>query len=170
MSDVLSELVTLAASPALVDVLDEPPHPTFALDDQAIALRAIEAGIDEARTSGTRAAVCVADLTAVDDGTASRGPVLDAADAWLLRHLRPTDRVYWLDGACLVVASGLGHPHDAERLADRVRALPAAGETPLAVGLAIYPTHGDDAVTLLDCARRSARRAATPRGVSETRS
>ena len=75
MSDVLSELVTLAASPALVDVLDEPPHPTFALDDQAIALRAIEAGIDEARTSGTRAAVCVADLTAVDDGTASRGPV-----------------------------------------------------------------------------------------------
>ncbi len=170
LTDALSELVTLAAPPELVEALaaDDSPAPIFDFDDQALALRAIEAGVDEARATGTRAAVCVADLTAIDGTTAAGGALLDAADTWLLSRLRGNDRLYRIGGTFVIVASGLSHPHEGERLAERVRALPiVGGETPH-VGLALYPAHGDDATTLLDRARTSARRATLRRRASDT--
>jgi hypothetical protein len=118
-------------------------------------LRAIEAGLDDARASGTRAAVCLADLALAETLPASPD-TLDAADAWLLHRLRDGDRLYRVGSTLVVVASGLDHPRAGEQLAERVRALPAGGGAPI-VGLAIYPVHGDDAVTLRPRAR-SARR------------
>lgn len=161
--------MTLAAPPGLVEALDadDSPAPIFALDDQAIALRAIEAGVDEARGTGTRAAVCIANLAAIDGSTAAGSAVLDAADAWLLSRLRANDRLYRVGGTFVIVASGLSHPHEGERLADRVRALPGAGGETLNVGLAIYPIHGDDATTLLDRARTSAHRATLRRRATD---
>lgn len=169
LSDALSELVTLAAPPGMVEALaaDDSPAPIFAFDDQALALRAIEAGVDDARATGTRAAVCVADLTAVDGTTPAGGAFLDAADAWLLSRLRANDRLYRIGGTFVIVASGFSHPQEGERLADRVQALPSAGGAAPNVGLAIYPTHGDDATTLLDRARTSARRATLHRRSSD---
>ena len=99
LSSALTEFVTLAAPPGFVHAMGDasPEAPRFAFDDEALALRAIEAGLEDARASGTRAAVCLADLA------------------------------------------------------------PADGGAP-AVGLAIYPVHGEDAVTLFERARASARR------------
>lgn len=169
LSDALSELVTLAAPPGLVEALDadDAPAPLFPFDDQALALRAIEAGVNDAHAAGTRAAVCVVDLTAVDGTTADGGAFLDAADAWLLSRLRANDRLYRIGGTFVVVASGLEHPQEGERLAERITAMPSAGGDAPHVGLAIYPTHGDDAATLLDRARTSARRATLRRRASD---
>jgi hypothetical protein len=55
------------------------------------------------------------------------------------------------------VASGLDHPREGELLAARVRMLPGDAGPPV-VGLAISPVHGDDAATLFERARASARR------------
>lgn len=160
LNDALSELVTLASPPALAEALaadDLPEAPLFTLDDQALALRAIEAGVDEARASGARAAVCLADLAPTDIGPKPSSATLDAADAWLLRRLRATDRLYRVGSVLVVVATGLDHPHEAERLAERVRTMPVGPDLPV-VGLAIYPLHGEDAETLFGRARASARR------------
>ena len=159
LTSALSELITLAAPPGLMQALaadDEPDAARVIFDDQALALRAIEAGLDDARASGTRAAVCLADLAPAETQAATPD-ALDAADAWLLSRLRDGDRLYRVGSTLVVVASGLDHPGEGERLADRVRALPAGGDPPI-VGLAIYPVHGDDAVTLFNRARASARR------------
>lgn len=159
LTSALSELVTLAAPPGLMQALaaDETPDaPLFTFDDQALAIRAIEAGLEDARATGTRAAVCLADLAPADTQPATP-EALDAADAWLLDRLRDGDRLYRVGSTLVVVASGFDHPREGEQLAERVRSLPAEGPAPV-VGLAIYPVHGDDAVTLFDRARASARR------------
>ena len=158
LTSALTEFVTLAAAPGFMHAMGEawPETPPVAFDDEALALRAIEAGLDDARASGTRAAVCLADLAPADTQPATP-EALDAADAWLLPRLRDGDRLYRVGSALVVVASGLGHPRAGEQLAERVRALPVEGGAP-SVGLAIYPVHGEDAVTLFGRARASARR------------
>lgn len=158
LTSALSELVTLAAPPGLVEALlgdDRPDGPDVMFDDQALALRAIDAGLDEARASGTRVAVCLADLAPADTQPATP-EAIDAADAWLLPRLRDGDRLYRVGSTLVVVASGLDHPRQGELLAARVRTLP--GDVPPVVGLALYPVHGDDAATLFERARASARR------------
>ena len=158
LSSALTEFVTLAAPPDFMRAMADasPDAPRVPFSDEALALRAIEAGLDDARASGTRAAVCLADLALAETLPASPD-TLDAADAWLLHRLRDGDRLYRVGSTLVVVASGLDHPRAGEQLAERVRALPAGGGAPI-VGLAIYPVHGDDAVTLFDRARASARR------------
>lgn len=138
----------------------------FDLDDTAIALKAIDAGLVEARATGSRAAVCVATL-APPDGSGVSATDIDAADAWLGRRLRERDRLYRVGPTFVIVASGIAHPSDAEELAARIAGLPTAPGDLLAVGLAIHPAHGDDATTLFDRARQSARRAQLERRAQE---
>ncbi|MEZ5291042.1 MAG: hypothetical protein R2745_08175 [Vicinamibacterales bacterium] len=165
LTDALSEFLTLAA----------PPHPAQAVaalastagpSDRTPALRAIDAALGLARPHGMRAAVCVVDLSAPSDRA---WPDASAArpDTWLQRRLRTTDRLFHVGEAVVIVVSGMGHPAEAEQLVRRVRALPTPDGMPPPVGLAVYPAHGDDAVTLLDRAEASAARARLRRRASD---
>lgn len=169
LNHALSEYMTLAAPPGTISAFGPGivPEPHFDLDDEALALCAIDAGLDDAERTGTRAAVCVVTLTSFEHLLDASPADIDAADAWLLRRLRPQDRLYRVGGSFVVVTSGLQHPHEAELLAERLGKLPPArGETP-AVGMALYPTHGADAVSLLERARASEHRARQQRRLAD---
>lgn len=152
--DALSELVTLAAPLSLRALPFRPaavaPPADPARED---VLRAIDLALQGARRNGSRAAVCV---IAPAENSGDGPPDLHAADLWLRQRVRPTDQFFQVEDAFVVVASGLGHHHEAEGLAARMKALPDSGSS---VGLAIYPAHGDDACTLLDRAGAAAARA-----------
>lgn len=169
VSNALTDYATQAASHGLEGSAgsDPPAEIHFNLDDTAIALRAIDAGLIESRASASRAAVCFATLIPSDDPGATGRTDIDAADAWLVRRLRAGDRLYRIGQSFVIVAAGIGHPSEAEGLAARVAALPTAPGDGLALGLAIYPSHGDDATTLFDSARQSARRAHLERRAQE---
>lgn len=124
------------------------------------AAQAIAAALAAARASGSRAAVCLADLSS--PSRAGGRPSLagpDVGDGHIRRWLRRTDRLVCVNDAIVVVAWGLSHPSDAEGLAERLRrAISASGGHDAGIGLALFPTHGDDPSVLLERARQSAER------------
>lgn len=144
------EAVPVAAGPLAADayVVDAPS--TGGVRD---ARRDVDEAIADARRAGHRAAVCVVDLGLLDARAMHAG--VDAVDAMISGHTRRRDRVCRLGRLLVVLAGHLGHPDQGERLAARLRA--AAGAR-AAVGLALFPAHGDDADTLVAAARASASR------------
>ncbi|MGE0813978.1 MAG: hypothetical protein AB7O28_10845 [Vicinamibacterales bacterium] len=166
LTEAFSEFLTLAAPPRSASVLHHVLVTEAEPSDRTPALRAIDAALRVARSNGLRAAVCVVDLTPSSD----RSWPDDAAarpDVWLQRRLRSADRLFHVGESVVIVASGWSHPAEAEQLVRRVQELPTPDGTPPPVGLAVYPTHGDDADTLLDRAEASAARARLRRRVSD---
>lgn len=114
---------------------------------------AIEAAIRDARAAGLRAAVCVVDLGLLD--TRAMRAAVDAVATTVASRTRRGDRLCRHGRLLVVLASALGHPLEGEHLAERLRI--AAGDR-AAVGLALFPAHGDDADALIGAARASATR------------
>lgn len=117
---------------------------------------AIGTAVDDARRTGRRAAVCLVDLTRTDP---QARPSVNALEAAVAGCLRRDDRYVRVGDALVVVAPGLDHPAQGDRLAERLRAVVTTGDRDGAVGMALYPVHGRDAAALLDSARASALRA-----------
>lgn len=148
------------------------PSPVTTAGECAPATRTLDDAIAAARTTGRRVAVCVVGLQGLAALSAGCGPATaDAArasvDAAVRGAMRRADAAVAIGrGAVLVVARDLGHPADAERVADRLRAalspVPGEARAPgvrVHVGLAIFPNHGDDARALLAAAEASLGRA-----------
>lgn len=114
---------------------------------------AIDAAIRAARAAGLRAAVCVVDLGLLD--IRAMHAAVDAVAAMVASRTRRGDRLCRHGRLLVVLASALGHPLEGEHLAERLRI--AAGDR-AAVGLALFPAHGDAADALLGAARASATR------------
>lgn len=162
VADAFDELLTLAVPP--LGVVDDQMAPAGAVGAPAVAPvvsieRVLEHALRDARATAQRLAVCVVEpAEPFAPAESSTGP--QRLRAWVQRHLRTSDRLSE-EGTLVVVASGLHHACEAERLAARIRRCPADWTTRPIVGLAIFPTHGDDAATLLEQARASATRART---------
>lgn len=144
------EAVPVAAGPLAADAYVVSAPSTGAVRD---ARREVDEAIADARRAGHRVAVCVLDLGLLD--ARAMHAAVDAIDAMITAHTRRRDTVCRLGRLLIVLARDLGHPDEGDGLARRLRI--AAGSR-AAVGLALFPAHGDDADTLITAARASATR------------
>ncbi len=153
LPDSFLEMVMLAAAPAAAaDAIPQLVEQPYRSPVHAV----IGAAVDDARRSGRRAAVCLVDLSRSD---AQARPSVNALEAAVAGCLRRADQYVRVGDALVVVAPGLDHPAQGDRLAERLRAVVTTGDRDGVVGMAIYPVHGRDAAALLDSARASALRA-----------